>query len=80
MVVVAEKHRTGKKMTLAEVQRTLAKYVSKGKVDAAQRERLQGKMREILRQVGKVSAKGGKFAQIELSDEAVDLYEHCKWA
>ena len=80
MVVVAEKRRTGKKMSLAEVQRALAKYVRKGKVDTAQREQVQAKMREILRQVGKVSSKGGKFAQVELSDEAVELYEHCKWA
>ena len=79
MVVASKMNRASKKMSLAEVQRALVKYVRKGKLDAGQRGRLEGKMREILRRVGKVSAKGGKFSQVELSDEAVQLYERCKW-
>ena len=67
-------------MSLAEVREQLAKFRGGGRMKAADRARLERKMKEILGRLAKLGQKGGRFAQIRLSDEMRELYQRGRWA
>lgn len=67
-------------MSLGEVREQLAKLRRGGRIEADDRTRLHGKMKDILRHLVKVGQKGGEFAQIQLSDEMAALYQRDRWA
>ena len=67
-------------MSLAEMRDHLANTRQGARMKADDRARLASKMKEILARLGKLGQKGGGFAQVRLSDEAVELYERGRWA
>ncbi len=60
-------------MSLGEVRQQLAKFRRGGRIKAADRARLERKMKEILSRLAKLGQKGERFAQIRLSAEAKAL-------
>ena len=67
-------------MSLGEVRGHLAKFRRDGRIKAGDRARLEMKMKEILGRLAKLGQKGGRFAQVRLSDEARELYERSRWS
>ena len=67
-------------MSLGEVRQQLAKFRRGGRIKAADQARLERKMKEILARLAKLGQKGGRFAQIRLSDEMRELYQRGRWA
>ncbi len=82
MAVVSEmpKAKEVASMSLGEVRGHLAKFRRGGRMKAGDRARLQMKMKEILDRLAKLGQKGGRFAQIRLSDEMRELYQRDRWA
>ena len=81
MAVVSEipKAKEVGSMSLAEMRDHLARFRQGGRIKAADQARVQAKMREILARLAKLGQKGGRFAQVSLSDEARELHEHSRW-
>ena len=75
MAVVSEmpKAKEVGSMSLGEVREQLAKFRRGGRIKAADRARLERKMKEILSRLAKLGQKGGRFAQVRLSAEAKAL-------
>ena len=82
MVIISEmpKAKEVQTMSLTQIRQQLAQFRQDGKVDPAQREKLQRKLREILGRLAKVSRRGGPFAQVRPSRQLMQLYEHSRWA
>ena len=67
-------------MSLAQIRQQLAEFGKRGKVNPAERAKLQKKLREILGRLAKVSRRGGPFAQVRPSRQLMELFEHSRWA
>ena len=63
----------GASMSLGEVREQLAKFRRGGKIKAAEQAKLDSKMKEILSHLSKLGQKGGRFTQVQLSDEMKEL-------
>ena len=60
-------------MSLAELREQLAKFRQDGRIHAVDQGKLESKMKEILSHLAKLGQRGGPFAQIQLSDEMMEL-------
>ena len=66
-------------MSLAEMRDHLVRFREVGEIKSADQAKVQAKMKEILARLARLGEKGGLFAQVRLSDEAKELYEHSRW-
>ncbi len=82
MAVVSEmpKAKVVGSMSLGEVREQLARFRRGGRMKAGDQARLERKMKEILSRLAKLGQKGGRFAQVRLSDEMRELYQRGRWA
>ena len=82
MVIISEmpKAKEVQTMSLAQIRQRLVQFRQDRKIDPAERDRLQKKLREILGRLAKVSQRGGPFAQVRASRQLMQLYEHSRWA
>ncbi len=62
-------------MSLAKLREQLVKFKQNGRIQAVDQAKLKGKMKEILSHLAKLGQRGGRFAQIQLSDEMRALYQ-----
>ena len=67
-------------MSLGEMREHLGRLRHGGRIKDGDQARLAGKMKEIMSRLAELGKRGGEFAQVKLSDEAKELYDHSRWS
>ena len=82
MSIVSEmpKAKEAGEMTLRQIRQELGRLRKGERVEAEELSRLHDRLRLILVKLARLGAKGGKFAQVQASDELLELYRQTRWA
>ena len=67
-------------MSLAEMREHLGRVRQGGGIKPGDQARLASKMKEVMSRLAKLGQRGGGFAEVQLSDEAKELYDRSRWS